>query len=76
MENLKSNFLALEVFDNGSRKIIGFYKNSKEPFELLDKHSDKKIEVLSCTTIKRNFKINDELEYKQTQNDKRAKRQY
>ncbi|MCU9934412.1 hypothetical protein NWE61_04730 [Mycoplasmopsis felis] len=41
--NLEKNFIAFEVFENGSRKVIGFFKKYAEAKELL-KFKENKIE--------------------------------
>ncbi|UWV93666.1 hypothetical protein NW062_07235 [Mycoplasmopsis cynos] len=45
----------MQVFENGKRKIIGFYETYEKAFKMLD-FNDYKIEILKVTTIKRNLR--------------------
>ncbi|CCP24342.1 hypothetical protein [Mycoplasmopsis cynos] len=75
MKNLKENYLCVQVFENGKRKIIGFYETYEKAFKMLD-FNDYKIEILKVTTIKRNFKITPEFTYKESQKDSRSERPF
>lgn len=75
MTQLKENFMCVQVFDNGMRKIIGFYKTFSEASKMLD-FNEFKIEVLKVSTGKRNFVTNETYAYQKSQKDNRSKRPF
>ncbi|MGZ9762103.1 hypothetical protein ACXYRQ_01295 [Mycoplasma sp. 394] len=73
MYNLKSNYLVLQVFENETRKIIGFCKTYKKAKEYLN-FNEYNIEILQVTTVAKNY--GKKYEYKESQKDERSKRPF
>lgn len=71
--NLEKNFIAFEVFENGSRKVIGFFKKYAEAKELL-KFKENKIEIVQGSLINRNYLYEKKYGFKKSQHDHRSKR--